>query len=175
MMFSPTGLEGAYLVETEAFTDERGLFARTFCAKEFRNMGLADRFVQCSTSWNARKGTLRGMHYQAEPSCEVKLVRCTRGSIWDVIVDLRPGSATHLRSFGAELSADNRKSLYIPKMFAHGFLSLEDGAEVLYQMSEFHAPEQARGLRYDDPRLAIHWPAEVRVISGKDLNWGFLP
>jgi dTDP-4-dehydrorhamnose 3,5-epimerase len=175
VLFVETTLEGAFVVEPAPFVDKRGIFARTFCAREFGAHGLVDRFVQCSASWNASKCTLRGMHYQESPSSEVKLVRCTRGRVWDVIVDLRPESNTYLSSFGAELSADNRKSLYIPEMFAHGFLTLEDESEVFYQMSEFYAPELSRGLRFDDPKLAISWPGEIAVIAEKDLAWGPLP
>lgn len=174
MRFTETNLKGACLVEPEPCRDDRGLFARTFCAREFRDHGLADRFVQCNTSWNARKGTVRGLHYQAAPSWEVKLVRCTAGAIWDVIVDLRPDSPTYLQHFGVELAASNRLALYIPEMFAHGFQTLEDDAEVFYQMSEFYAPKLARGLRYDDPKLGIAWPLPVTSISEKDQQWGLL-
>lgn len=174
MIFKETPLKGAYLLEPESYEDERGSFTRTFCAKEFRARGLVDRFVQCSTSWNARLGTLRGMHFQQAPSSEVKVVRCTRGRIWDVLVDLRPASDSYLKWYGVELSADNRKSVYIPEMFAHGFLSLEDGAEVYYQMSEFFSPEHARGVRFDDPKLGIAWPGRIEVIGAKDLGWELL-
>jgi dTDP-4-dehydrorhamnose 3,5-epimerase len=175
MWFRPTPLPGAYIVEPEPHADERGLFARTFCAREFGSNGLADRFVQCNTSWNAHKGTLRGLHYQRPPCGEVKLVRCTTGALWDVIVDLREDSPTYLQHVGVELSARNRLALYIPQMFAHGFQTLEDGTEVFYQMSEFHAPESAAGLRYDDPRLRIEWPMRPSSLSDKDQAWPLLP
>lgn len=174
MRFHDTSLSGAFVVELETFADDRGLFARTFCAREFRDHGLADAFVQCNTSWNARKGTLRGMHYQLPPSSEVKLVRCTTGSLWDVIVDLRPDSPSYLRHFGVELSARNRLALYIPEMFGHGFQTLEDSTEVFYQMSAFHAPELAAGLRHDDPKLAIKWPLPIAAISERDAKWPLL-
>jgi dTDP-4-dehydrorhamnose 3,5-epimerase len=173
--FVPTSLAGAFIVEPEPFTDDRGVFARTFCAREFEGQGLVTTFVQCSTSWNARKGTLRGMHFQSAPACEVKLVRCTAGSLVDVIVDLRPGSPTYLQYTAVELSAANRRALYIPEMFAHGFQTLEDATEILYQMNEFYTPAHAAGLRWDDPRLGIHWPLEVTAMSEKDRSWPLLP
>lgn len=168
MRFVETGLAGAWLIEPELAEDERGLFARTYCEREFAARGISTRFVQCSTSYNARAGTLRGMHYQAEPAAEEKLVRCTRGAIYDVIVDLREHSPTHLRWFAAELSADNRRALYVPKGFAHGFKTLADASEVFYQISEFYQPEAARGVRWDDPALAIHWPAGAPILSERD-------
>ncbi|MBV9643108.1 MAG: dTDP-4-dehydrorhamnose 3,5-epimerase [Verrucomicrobia bacterium] len=174
MRFVVTKLEGAYIVEPEPHKDSRGLFARTFCAREFRDHGLVEAFVQCNTSWNAQKGTLRGLHYQLPPSCEAKLVRCTAGSLWDVIIDLRPGSPTYLQHFGLELSAKNRLALYIPELFAHGFQTLEDATEVFYQMSEFYVPEMANGLRYDDPKLGIRWPLPTTAISEKDQSWMLL-
>jgi dTDP-4-dehydrorhamnose 3,5-epimerase len=174
MRFDETPLPGAYIVELEPAADERGMFARTFCAREFRERKLIDAFVQCNTSWNVRRGTLRGLHYQLPPSCEVKLVRCTAGSVWDVIVDLRPDSPTYLEHFAVELSAANRRALYIPEMFAHGFQTLADGSEVFYQMSQFYAPDLSTGLRYDDPRLAVRWPLPVTAVSPKDLQWPLL-
>jgi dTDP-4-dehydrorhamnose 3,5-epimerase len=174
MLFNTTKLNGAYVVDPEPHQDSRGIFARTFCAHEFRDQGLEERFVQCNTSWNAKKGTVRGLHYQLSPSCEVKLVRCTAGSLWDVIIDLRPGSATYLQHVGIELTAANRRALYIPAMFAHGFQTLEDGTEVFYQMSEFYTPKSARGLRHDDPKLAIRWPLPVASISEQDRSWALL-
>jgi dTDP-4-dehydrorhamnose 3,5-epimerase len=174
MRFTATKLEGAWIVEPEPREDERGLFARTFCAREFRDHGLIDVIVQCNASWNARRGTIRGLHYQQPPSSEVKLVRCVAGSLWDVIVDLRPGSPTYLQHLGIELTARNRRALYIPEMFAHGFQSLEDGTEVFYQMSEYYTPEAAQGLRYDDPRLGIRWPLALTSISDKDQAWALL-
>jgi dTDP-4-dehydrorhamnose 3,5-epimerase len=174
MRFIATELAGAYIVEPEPHKDSRGLFARTFCAREFREHSLVNTFVQCNTSWNARKGTLRGLHYQLPPSSEIKLVRCTAGALWDVIVDLRPDSPTFLQHVGVELTAKNRRALYIPEMFAHGFQTLEDDTEVFYQMSEFYAPKSARGLRFDDPKLAINWPLPATSISDQDQNWTLL-
>jgi dTDP-4-dehydrorhamnose 3,5-epimerase len=175
MRFTPTKLAGAYIIEPQPHSDSRGLFARTFCANEFRAQGLVDVFVQCNTSWNVSKGTLRGLHFQLSPSSEVKLVRCTAGALWDVIVDLRPQSATYLQYVAVELTADNRSALYIPEMFAHGFQTLEEGTEVFYQMSQFYAPKLARGIRYDDPKIGIKWPLPVTSISDLDLNWTLLP
>ncbi|HSZ77291.1 MAG TPA: dTDP-4-dehydrorhamnose 3,5-epimerase [Chthoniobacterales bacterium] len=175
MRFTPTKLAGAYVIEPQPHADSRGLFARTFCANEFRAQGLVDVFVQCNTSWNVSKGTLRGLHFQLSPSSEVKLVRCTAGALWDVIVDLRPQSATYLQHVAIELTAGNRLALYIPEMFAHGFQTLEEGTEVFYQMSQFYAPKLARGIRYDDPKIGIKWPLPVTSISDLDLNWTLLP
>jgi dTDP-4-dehydrorhamnose 3,5-epimerase len=174
MRFMPTKLEGAYVIEPEPHEDSRGLFARTYCAREFREHGLVDTFVQCNISWNALTGTLRGLHYQLPPSSEVKLVRCTAGALWDVIVDLRRDSRTFLQHVALKLTARNRAALYIPQMFAHGFQSLEDGTEVFYQMTEFYAPKSARGLRYDDPKLGVKWPLPVTSISDQDLSWTLL-
>jgi dTDP-4-dehydrorhamnose 3,5-epimerase len=174
MQFTATKLEGAFVIEPTLHEDRRGLFGRTYCASEFREHGLVDSFVQCNTSWNAKRGTLRGLHYQLSPSAEVKLVRCTAGALVDVIVDLRPGSKTYLQHVVAELTARNRLALYIPKMFAHGFQTLEDGTEVFYQMSEFYAPKLSRGIRYDDPKLGIGWPLPVTSISDSDLSWPLL-
>ena len=171
MRFIATKLGGAWIIEPDFHEDSRGLFARTFCAREFREQGLVDTFVQCNTSWNARKGTIRGLHYQAPPSSEAKLVRCTAGALLDVIVDLRPDSPTYLQHVGVELTARNRSALYIPEMFAHGFQTLEDSTEVFYQMSESYAPKSARGLRYDDPKLGIRWPLPVASISDQDKSW----
>ena len=174
MRFIPTELDGAWIVHPEPYTDSRGLFARTFCTREFGGRKLVGTFVQCNTSWNVLKGTVRGLHFQLPPSCEAKLVRCTAGSLWDVIVDLRPESPSYLQHLGVELSANNRRALYIPEMFAHGFQTLEDGTEVFYQMSEFYAPGSARGLRYNDPKLGIKWPLALAAISDKDLSWPLL-
>jgi dTDP-4-dehydrorhamnose 3,5-epimerase len=171
MRFTETPLKNAFVVEVEPQTDIRGSFARTFCAREFKNEGLVENFVQCNMSWNAHRGTVRGMHYQLAPSCEVKLVRCTAGALWDVIVDLRHESPTYLQWFGIELSMRNRIALYVPEMFAHGFQTLEDGTEVFYQMSEFYAPHLSAGLRYDDPKIGIEWPLPVSLISDKDRQW----
>jgi dTDP-4-dehydrorhamnose 3,5-epimerase len=174
MRFVSTKLEGAWIVEPDPYEDNRGLFARTFCAHEFRDYGLVDTFVQCNTSWNLLKGTLRGLHYQLAPSCEAKLVRCTAGSLWDAMVDLRPESPTYLQHVGVELSARNRRALYIPERFAHGFQTLEDGTEVFYQMSEFYVPKLSTGIRFDDPKLEIKWPLPVASISDRDQNWTLL-
>ena len=173
MKFSSTGLEGAFLIEIEPHEDERGFFARTCCKNEFSANGLRDDFVQCSISFNKKKGTLRGMHFQAKPFEENKLVRCTMGAIYDVIVDLRPGSPTFKKWFAVELTAANRKSIYIPTGFAHGFQTLEEDSEVLYQITEFYHPECARGVRWDDAALKIEWPEDVRTISSRDASYPY--
>ncbi len=170
MRFISSHLEGVWIIEPEPHTDERGLFARTFCVHEFAEHGLQTSFVQCSTSWNAKAGTLRGLHYQLQPAAEAKLVRCTAGSLFDVAVDLRPDSKTYLQYIGVELSAGNRRAIYIPERFAHGFQTLEDNTEVFYQISEFYAPELSVGIRYDDERLAIQWPRPVSIVSSKDAS-----
>lgn len=171
MIFKKAGLEGAWVVDLERHEDERGFFARSWCCREFEAQGLDTALVQCNISFNAKRGTLRGMHFQAAPCEETKLVRCTAGSIYDVIVDVRANSSTYCRHFGVELNSRNRTMLYVPKGFAHGFLTLEDETEVFYQMSEYFAPEHARGFRWDDPAFAIPWPAEVRVISERDRTY----
>ena len=171
MRFHRTELSGAVVIELDKQEDERGFFARTYCAREFAAHDLTCNFVQCNLSFNNMRGTVRGMHYQKPPYAEIKLVRCTRGSIYDVIIDLRPQSPTFARHFAIELSAENRLSLYIPAGFAHGFQTLEDGTEVFYQMGNFYEPGSDSGLRYDDPHLSIRWPLPVTAISEKDLNW----
>lgn len=171
LKFLPLPLSGAFVVEPEPIADERGLFARTFCAQEFAAHGLNPQLVQCSLSFNKSKGTLRGMHYQVKPHEEDKLVRCTRGAIYDVILDLRPDSPTFKRWTGIELSAVNRKALYIPAGFAHGFLTLQDETELFYQMSEFFFPECAVGVRWDDTAFDIKWPESVVVISVRDQGY----
>jgi dTDP-4-dehydrorhamnose 3,5-epimerase len=171
MIFHDTPLAGACVVELDPHLDARGGFARSFCEREFEARGLATRWPQANVSWSRAAHTLRGLHWQAAPFAEAKLVRCTAGAIHDVIVDLRRGSPTRLRWFALELSAKNRRALYVPEGFAHGFLTLEDDSEVSYWMSARHAPEAARGLRFDDPRLAIDWPAPPRVISERDLGF----
>jgi len=171
VIFHETGLPGAYLIELERREDERGFFARTYCAEEFAAHGLKPTVVQANLSYNHRAGTLRGMHYQVPPAAETKLVRCTAGAVHDVIVDLRPDSPTYLKHFGVLLTAENRLALYVPELFAHGYLTLTDGAEVVYQVGEFYTPGAERGIRYDDPALAIPWPREVEVISAKDSSW----
>ena len=171
MIFTETTLKGAFVIDPEPASDERGMFARVWCEKEFEMHGLSPRWVQSSISVNRRKGTLRGMHYQAAPNQEVKLVRCTAGAIYDVIVDLRPTSPTYGQHVSLMLTADNHRSLYIPKQFAHGFLTLQDNSEVSYHMSEFYAPTSARGIRWDDPLLRIEWPEPVVIVSEKDQLW----
>ncbi len=171
MKFTETPLKGAYQIDIEELADARGFFARSFCARSFAEHGLNPAIVQSSISFNHRKGTLSGMHLQVAPACETKLVRCTAGAIWDVMVDMRPDSPTYLQHFATELSASNRRAVYIPQMFAHGYLTLTDNTEIFYSMSEFYTPETARGYRYDDPAFAIDWPAPVEVISQKDTAW----
>lgn len=171
MIFTPTHLAGVYVLELEARTDQRGGFARTFCTKEFREHGLTAEIAQSNMSYNPRKGTLRGMHYQLPPAAEAKLVRCTKGSIFVSIIDLRPESATHLQHFSIQLDAAGRKSLYVPERFAHGYLTLEDDTEVHYNASAPYTPELERGIRYDDPLFGIRWPVAVTSISEKDLSW----
>ncbi|MCA9909629.1 MAG: dTDP-4-dehydrorhamnose 3,5-epimerase [Anaerolineae bacterium] len=172
MQFKATPLAGAFIVELELRSDDRGFFARAFCAREFEEQGLKPAVAQCNLAFNYKRGTLRGMHYQLAPAAETKLVRCFRGAIYDVIVDLRPDSPTYLQHFGIELSADNRLALYIPEMFAHGYQTLTDECELLYQVSEFYTPGYEAGVRYDDPTFNIQWPIPVEVISDKDLTWG---
>lgn len=171
MIFTETELKDAFVIDLDKKPDQRGFFARTFCAKEFESHGLKPTVAQCNLSYNYKKGTLRGMHYQVSPATETKLVRCTQGAIYDVIIDMRPESPTFLSHFGVELSADNRRALYIPEMFAHGYQALTDDAEVVYQVGEFYTPGYERGLRFDDPFFNIQWPVEVTEISEKDLNW----
>jgi dTDP-4-dehydrorhamnose 3,5-epimerase len=168
MIFNPTPLPGAYTVELKRTGDDRGFFARVFCEREFEEHGLSTRFVQVNNSTSAERGTLRGMHYQLAPKAETKLVRCIRGALLDVILDLRPGSTTFGKSFAAELTAENRRMMYVPKGFAHGFLTLAPDSEAFYFVDEFYAPEQERIVRYDDPRFAIEWPEAPKVISDKD-------
>ncbi len=168
MHFISTSLKGAYIIEPEAVEDERGFFARTWCCQEFENHRLDSNLVQCSISFNRKKGTVRGMHFQLPPHTETKLVRCTQGAIYDVIVDLRYDSETYLSWFGVELTAKNRYALYIPKGLAHGFQSLENDSEVFYQISDFYAPDYAQGFRWNDSKFNINWPEQVSVISRRD-------
>jgi dTDP-4-dehydrorhamnose 3,5-epimerase len=168
MIFTETPLAGAFVIELELREDERGFFARAFCANEFAEHGLQPAVAQANLSFNHAKGTLRGMHYQMAPAEEAKLVRCTAGAIYDVIVDVRPGSPTYQSHFGVELSARNHKALYVPEMFAHGYQTLADDSEVVYLVSEFYAPGHEAGLHHDDPALGIEWPLPVTVISEKD-------
>jgi dTDP-4-dehydrorhamnose 3,5-epimerase len=171
LIFTETKLAGAFVIELERHTDERGFFARTFCQQEFEAHGLKAEVAQCNVSFNKRKGTLRGMHYQAAPFAEAKLVRCTAGSIYDVIIDLRPASSTFKRHFAVELSAENHRMLYIPESFAHGFQTLEDDAEVFYQMAKQYSAEHARGVRWNDPAFGIEWPKGERIIIERDQNY----
>jgi dTDP-4-dehydrorhamnose 3,5-epimerase len=171
MLFEATNLKDAFVISLDIREDHRGGFARTFCAQEFEQHGLKSTVAQCNMSFNHKQGTLRGMHYQLPPAAETKLVRCTRGAIYDVIIDMRPDSPSYLQHFGIELTADNRKALYIPEMFAHGYQTLTDGAEVIYQVGEFYSPGYERGIHYADPTFGIKWPVPVTVISEKDANW----
>jgi dTDP-4-dehydrorhamnose 3,5-epimerase len=171
MIFVKTDLPGAWLIDPEPHRDDRGWFARSFCEREFGAQGLETRFVQHSTSHNAARGTLRGMHYQRAPHAEVKVVRCIRGSIYDVIIDLRPDSPTLRQWRGFELSAENGRQLYIPVGFAHGFQTLSDDCQVGYLISEFYAPEASTGVRWNDPAFGIEWPLPVAAMSEKDKVW----
>ncbi|MBD0370381.1 MAG: dTDP-4-dehydrorhamnose 3,5-epimerase [Pyrinomonadaceae bacterium] len=171
MKFTETPLKGAYVLEMEPHRDERGYFARTWCREELEAHGLNSRLEQCSTSFNIRRGTLRGMHYQAEPYAEAKLVRCTRGALYDVIVDLRADSPTFKKWFAVELTASNLLMLYVPEGFAHGFQTLADETEVSYQISEVYRPEYARGVRWNDPAFEIRWPVEERLMSERDRSF----
>lgn len=172
MIFTETKLPGAFLVEPERIEDERGFFARTWSEREFAERGLNPQLVECNISLNLKKGTLRGMHFQIAPHAQAKLVRCTRGALYDVIIDLREDSSTFKQWLGIELTADNYRMLYVPEGFAHGFQTLADQTEILYQMSEVYAPEYARGVRWDDPAFAIEWPeAPERIINERDRNY----
>ncbi|MFA5181833.1 MAG: dTDP-4-dehydrorhamnose 3,5-epimerase [Syntrophales bacterium] len=171
MEFIKTPLGGAFVLEMERLGDDRGFFARSWCKKEFESHDVNPDLVQCSVSFNKRRGTLRGMHYQVKPYEEAKLVRCTMGAIWDVIVDMRLDSPTFKKWFATELSAENRLMLYIPEGFAHGFLTLENHSEVFYQISEFYHPECARGVRWNDPAFNIEWPDATPVINDRDMSY----
>lgn len=171
MIFTKTKLKGAYVIEPEKLEDERGFFARAWDRQEFETRGLNPRLVQANISFNKKKGSLRGMHYQTPPHEEAKLVRCTKGSIYDAIIDLRPHSPSFKQWFGVELTEDNRRMLYIPEGFAHGYLTLEDDTEIFYQVSEFYAPGFGRGVRWDDPAFGISWPTEVRVVLERDQQY----
>lgn len=171
MQFHKTTLYDVRLIHLELARDSRGFFARTFCVDEFTAQGLETNFVQHSISFSTRKGTLRGMHYQREPHSEVKVVRCLKGAVWDVVIDIRLDSPSYRRWEGFELSSANGHQLYIPKGFAHGFQTLSDDVEVSYLISQSYAPEAARGIRYDDPAFSIRWPLSVTEISEKDLSW----
>lgn len=171
MQFIPTALLDAYIIAPANLTDDRGFFARTWCQQEFAQRGLEPNLVQCSVSFNHQRGTLRGMHWQLPPSAETKLVRCTQGAIYDVIVDLRPDSATYLQWTAVQLTAANYQALYIPTGFAHGFQTLADNTEISYQMSDFYAPASARGFRWNDPSFEIDWPEKISLISDRDRDY----
>lgn len=171
MIFTETKLKGAFIVDIQPHEDERGFFARSWCEDEFKRHGLNPRLAQCNISFNKKRGTLRGMHYQTEPYPEAKLARCTMGAIYDVIIDLRHDSSTFKQWFAVELTAQNRRALYIPEGLAHGFQTLEDNTEVFYQMSEFYHPECARGVRWDDPAFGVVWHLTSFVISAKDYEY----
>jgi dTDP-4-dehydrorhamnose 3,5-epimerase len=171
MKFIETPLSGAFVLEVEKREDERGFFGRSWCVRELTDHGLDPTIVQANVSFNRRKGTLRGMHFQTAPHEEVKIVRCTRGSLYDVIVDLRPESPTYCRWFGVELSADNYRMLYIPKRFGHGYQTLEDTVDLMYMVSTFFAPDHATGVMYNDPVFGIQWPLPVAMINEKDRTW----
>lgn len=173
MIFTETKLKGSFVVDVEPREDERGFFARSWCAEEFEKHGLSPRLAQCNISFNKKRGTLRGMHYQAAPFVEAKLVRCTMGAIYDVIIDLRPDSSTFKKWTSVELTAENRRALYIPEGFAHGFQTLTENTEVFYQMSEFYHPGCARGVRWDDPAFDVAWPVKAVVIFEKDMLYEF--
>ena len=168
MIFNQTPLKGAYLIDLEKRGDDRGFFARAFCEKEFGANQLVTRFVQVNNSLSAQRGTLRGMHYQLGAKAETKLVRCIRGALLDVILDLRKDSPTFGQSYSAELTAENRRMMYVPKGFGHGFITLADNTEAFYFVDEFYAPEAERGVRWNDPKFAIQWPMEPVVLSDKD-------
>jgi dTDP-4-dehydrorhamnose 3,5-epimerase len=171
LLFKELDLIGAYLVDIEPRADDRGFFARTFCEDEFASSGLVTRFPQASISYNARRGTVRGMHFQAAPHEETKLVRCVTGAVYDVIVDVRPNSPTYLRSMGVELSAKNRSALYIPRGFAHGFQTLVDDSELLYMIDVNYVAEAARGVRWNDPSINVNWPDPIEVIADRDASF----
>jgi dTDP-4-dehydrorhamnose 3,5-epimerase len=174
MIFTETKLKGAYIIDIDRKEDARGFFARVFCQNEFEAHGLKSIIAQANIAFNHKKGTLRGMHFQYPPAAETKLVRCTRGAILDIIVDLRPDSATYLQSFSVELNEDNHRALYVPERFAHGYQALQDNTETSYQVGEFYTPGAEGGLLYNDPRLGLEWPLPVTVISEKDQRFGLL-
>jgi dTDP-4-dehydrorhamnose 3,5-epimerase len=174
MVFTETRLRGAFVIDLERREDERGFFARAFCQHEFEAHGLRPVIAQANIGFNRLKGTVRGMHFQYPPAAETKLVRCSRGAVFDIIVDLRPESPTYLQSVGVELSADNHRGIYIPERFAHGYQALDDNTETTYHVGEFYTPGSEGGLRYDDPGLGLTWPLPVSVMSAKDRQWGSL-
>ncbi len=174
MKFEPAPLKDAWVITLDPHGDDRGYFARAFCRKEFEAHGIETNVAQCNASFNKEAGTLRGMHYQTDPASETKLVRCVRGALYDVIVDLRPDSPTYMKNFGVRLTADNLKMLFVPRNFAHGFLTLEPDTEAFYMVAEFYTPEYECGLRHNDPALGIEWPSPIKVISEKDASWPLL-
>lgn len=174
MTFQPTFINGLYVIELDLFRDERGWFARTFCKEEFKKAGFGNEWVQMNHSFTNRKGTLRGMHFQLPPYSETKLVRCISGSVYDVAIDLRRNSATFLQWFGVEISAKNKKMILIPDGFAHGFQTLQNNCELIYQHTNFYTPDVEGGIKYDDPRIGIKWPFPVNEISKKDDNYVYL-
>jgi dTDP-4-dehydrorhamnose 3,5-epimerase len=174
MIYTETNLRGAFVIEPQPIHDDRGFFTYLFDVREAAGHGVSVGVAQVKLSYNHQKGTLRGMHYQAAPSTETKLIRCTRGAVWDVIVDMRSDSPTYLKNFSVELTADNRKALYVPQMFAHGYQTLCDDVEVIYQVDEFYAPQHERGVRWNDPLLGLQWPLPVTLMSKKDENWPLL-
>ena len=171
MIFTAARLKGAFVLEPERREDDRGFFARTFCQHEFKAHGLNPQVVQCNIAYNLKRGTLRGMHFQNPPFQEAKLVRCTKGAIYDVILDLRSDSETYMQWVSAELTEENHKMFYVPEGFAHGYQTLSEPAEVIYQVSQFYAPESASGVRHNDPAFGIRWPLEVTAISELDKKW----
>jgi dTDP-4-dehydrorhamnose 3,5-epimerase len=170
MIFTETKLKGAYIIELKKLGDERGFFARAFCKKEYEEFNLPNNIVQINNSLSKDKGTLRGMHYQLAPKGEDKVVRCIKGSLYDVILDIRPDSETFGEWFGIELSAENRKMLFVPKGFAHGFITLEEDTEAFYLVTEYYSPEHERAIRWDDPKFGIEWPIKPLIISDKDMK-----
>lgn len=171
MHFTETALQGAFVIDIDPIVDDRGFFSRVFCADEFGELGLERDVLQANLSWNPSRGTLRGMHYQIEPYRETKFVRCIRGALYDVIIDLRPDSATYRQSFGIELTADNRRALFVPRGFAHGFITLSNNTEAFYMVSQRYRPGSERGIRWNDPFFSVQWPLEPSVISDKDAGW----
>ena len=171
MIFTATKLDGAFIIDIQKLEDDRGFFARSFCQREFQEYGLNPNLAQCNISYNRKKGTLRGMHFQAAPFQEAKLVRCTHGAIYDVIIDLRTNSFTYKKHVAFTLKANENRMLYVPENFAHGFLTLEDNTQVFYQMSEFYVPGHDRGFRWDDPEFDIEWPDDIKVISERDSSY----
>ncbi len=174
MKFADTPLSGAYVIELEPFFDDRGFFTRTFCQKEFAEIGFNKKIVQINHSLTRQKGSIRGMHYQLQPDCEIKIIRCVRGKVLDVMVDIRAGSSTFMKWHGVELSQETMRMVYIPEGFAHGFQTLTDNVELIYHHSAFYSPENERGLRYDDEKFAIKWPLPASFVSAKDRNYPFL-